>query len=110
MAHDRVPSDEPAERSYRKSEEVRQMDHPENRPKQPPSDPRSDETMGSGEQGSVKKASDEGVEKKDLERRPDNVGQSARWRAKDAPSRYGREEDKHSTEQSSDGASGVEVE
>jgi hypothetical protein len=43
----------------------------------------------------------------ELERRPDNVGQSGRWRRKDGPSRYGREEKTHSTEQSSDGASGV---
>jgi hypothetical protein len=43
-----------------------------------------------------------------LERRPDNVGQSGRWKRKDGPSRYGNEESEHSTEQSSDGASGVD--
>jgi hypothetical protein len=37
-----------------------------------------------------------------LERRPDNVGQSGRWRHKQddgVPPRYGREENTHSTEQ-----------
>jgi hypothetical protein len=47
--------------------------------------------------------------KDELERLPDNIGQSGRWRRKDAPSRYGHEEDKHSTEESSDDdASGVD--
>jgi hypothetical protein len=50
----------------------------------------------------------ENTEGGQLERRPDNVGQSGRWKRKDAPSRYGQEESKHSTEQSSDGASGVD--
>ncbi|WP_125461532.1 MULTISPECIES: hypothetical protein [Rhodomicrobium] len=37
-----------------------------------------------------------------LERRPDNVGQSGRWRHKPdegGPGRYGREENTHSTDQ-----------